>query len=131
MTPQNIVQEANSNALALLKKTGCIYNVIDSFGNTFSNKVVTRPKVYDWSDLEITEKIRAAKPGDTIEFPAKGRPLRNLSSIVSGKASRVLGLKKHRVTQDVKRQTVTLTIKGIDSSSDLDQALRSLGMTNG
>lgn len=124
---EDIVREANKNAITVLKKTGCIYKIIDRFNQTHTNKKVTRPKVHSWVDLDIARKIRAAKPGDSIIFQAKGRPMKNLSSTVSGKASKILGPGKHRVTQNNQDQTITIFLTGADEPTGLDAALLALG----
>ncbi len=131
MSPESIVIQANEIAIATLKKTGCTYKITDRFGNTHSSKTcTTRPKVHDWSDLKISEKVRAALPGEQIVFEAKGRPLKNLSSVASGKTNKVLGNGKHRVTQDTANQTVTITILGRRDVTGLDEALAVLGINS-
>jgi hypothetical protein len=128
MSPQEIVIQANEIAIATLKKTGCTYKITDRFGNVHTSKTcTTRPKVYDWFDLKISERVRAAAPGDQIVFEAKGRPLKALSSVASGKANKVLGNGKHRVTQNAANQTVTITVLGKREAAGLDEALAALG----
>ena len=128
MNAQEIVIQANEIAIATLRKTGCTFKIIDRFGNEHASKSgITRPKVYDWSDLKISELIRAAQPGNQIVFEAKGRPLRALSSVASGKANKVLGNAKHRVTQNTANQTVTISILGQRDVNGLDAALAALG----
>jgi hypothetical protein len=78
--------------------------------------------------LKISERVRAAQPGDQVIFEAKGRPLRSLSSVASGKTNKVLGNGKHRVTQNTANQTVTITILGQREVAGLDEALAVLGI---
>lgn len=129
MSPKAIYEQTLEQATATLKKLGCGYKINDHFGNVHTSKTCTmRPKVYDWSDLKISEKIRAAQPGDQVVFEAKGRPLRSLSSVASGKTNKVLGNAKHRVTQDTANQTVTITVLGRREVTGLDEALAALGI---
>ena len=129
MSPKEIYAQTLEQATATLKKLGCGYKINDHFGNVHTSKTcTTRPKVYDWSDLKISEKVRAAQPGDQVVFEAKGRPLRSLSSVASGKTNKVLGNGKHRVTQDTAKQTVTITILGRREVAGLDEALAALGI---
>ena len=129
MSPQEIIIQANEIAIATLKKTGCTYKITDRFGTVHSSRsCINRPKVYDWSDLRISERVKAASPGDQIVFEAKGRPLRSLSSVASGKTNKVLGNAKHRVTQDTANQTVTITVLGRREVTGLDEALAALGI---
>ena len=129
MTPQEIVTQANEIAISTLKKTGCTYKIVDRFGGVhLSKSAITRPKVHDWSDLKISERVRAASPGDQIVLQAKGRPLKGLSSVASGKTNKVLGNGKHRVTQDQSTQTVTITVLGKREIAGLDKALAELEM---
>lgn len=128
MSPQEIVNQANEIAIATLKKTGCTYKITDRFGNVHSSKpCTTRPKVHNWSDLNISERVKAALPGDEIVFESKGRPLKALSSVASGKANKVLGNGKHKVAQNTANQTVTITILGKREVAGLDAALTALG----
>jgi phage gp45-like len=78
--------------------------------------------------LNISQRIRNAQPGDQVVFEAKGRPLRSLSSVASGKTNKVLGNAKHRVTQNTANQTVTITVLGRRELSGLDEALAELGI---
>ena len=127
MSPQEIVIQANEIAIATLKKTGCTYKITDRFGNVHSSKsCTTRPKVHDWSDMKISEKVKAALPGEQIVFEAKGRPLKALSSVASGKANKVLGNGKHKVAQNTVNKTVTITILGKREVAGLDAALAAL-----
>jgi len=129
MSPKEIYAQTLEQATATLKKLGCGYKINDHFGNVHTSKTcTTRPKVYDWSDLKISEKVRAAQPGDQVVFEAKGRPLRSLSSVASGKTNKVLGNGKHRVTQNTAKQTVTITILGQREVAGLDDALAALGI---
>ena len=128
MSPQEIIIQANEIAIATLKKTGCTYKITDRFGTVHSSRsCINRPKVYDWSDLRISERVKAASPGDQIVFEAKGRPLRALSTVASCKANKVLGNGKHKVTQNTAYLTVTITILGKREVAGLDEALSVLG----
>ena len=128
MSPQEIVTQANEIAISTLKKTGCTYKIVDRFGGVHTSKsAITRPKIYDWADLKISDRVRAAAPGDQIVFEAKGRPLKALSSVASGKANKVLGNGKHKVAQNTANQTVTITILGKREVAGLDEALAALG----
>jgi hypothetical protein len=51
-----------------------------------------------------------------------------LSSVASGKANKVLGNGKHRVTQNTANQTVTISILGQRDVNGLDAALAALGI---
>jgi hypothetical protein len=127
MSPQEIVIQANEIAIATLKKTGCTYKITDRFGNVHaSTTCTTRPKIYNWADLNISERVKAASPGDQIVFESKGRPLKALSSVASGKANKVLGNGKHKVAQNAANQTVTITILGKREVAGLDEALAAL-----
>jgi len=129
MTPEQIYAQTFEQATAVLKKLDCAYKITDHFGAVHSSKsCVTRPKKYDWSDLKISERVRKAQPGEQVVFEAKGRPLRSLSSVASGKTNKVLGNGKHRVTQNTANQTVTITILGQREVAGLDAALAALGI---
>jgi len=129
MTPEQIYAQTFEQATAVLKKLDCTYKITDHFGAIHSSKTcVTRAKKYDWADLKISERVRAAQPGDQVIFEAKGRPLRSLSSVASGKTNKVLGNGKHLVTQNTANQTVTITILGQREVAGLDEALAALGI---
>jgi hypothetical protein len=129
MSPKEIYIQTLEQQTAVLKKLGCDYKIKDHFGNVHQNKkCITRPKVYSWIDLRISEQIRAAQPGDELVFEAKGRPLRALSSVVSGKANKILGGGKHRVSQNTANGTVVLIILGQREVDGLDAALTALGI---
>jgi hypothetical protein len=129
VTPEKIYAQTIEQTIAVLKKLGCEFKIKDHFGTFHQSKsCVTRPKKYDWSDLKISERVRNAQPGDQVVFEAKGRPLRSLSSVASGKTNKVLGNGKHRVTQNTANQTVTISILGQRDVNGLDAALAALGI---
>lgn len=131
MSPKEIYEQTLEQTTATLKKLGCGYKITDHFGAVHLSKTcVTRKKQYDWADLNISQRIRNAQPGDQVVFEAKGRPLRSLSSVASGKTNKVLGNGKHRVTQNTANQTVTITVLGRREFSGLDEALAELGISS-
>jgi len=112
--------------LADLDRLGVKYKAEDRHGQSFTNIKVTRKKKFSFRSLNITKKIQAASPGDTVDFDAGKLPLGNLQSSVTAQANKLLGSGRYNTVQDATNNRVRLFITGSPVSHSIDEVMKTL-----
>ena len=102
------------------------YQLTDRRGQQYSNVKSTRKKVNDFTALKISERIRAAKPGDNLVFECGSFPLNRVQSSITAQSNRVLGSGRYTSTQNPKSNTVTLSVTGAPHTSQIEELMKVL-----
>ncbi len=114
------------NYVADLERMGVTYELSDLYDKKYSNIKLTRKKVNDFSALKISERIRKAKPGDTLVFEAGNFPLNRVQSSITAQSNRVLGSGRYTSTQNPENHTVVLSITGAPKTNQIDEMMAAL-----
>jgi hypothetical protein len=117
-------------ATGVLQRLGCCFNVEDNQGRTFTNiepPKVRRPKKHTFKDLQITQRLRLACPGEQLVFQAPGIPLNYLQKAITAAAHRVIGAGAY-ASQQIGQDTVVLTVTGVPSgfAAEVEEVMHAL-----